>query len=252
MKAVAAIENWVSDSPIKDSRYKSWLLRKKFIRTVFIPRLIENVSFLCGSIIAVVLIGPDETMGFVCVAPIKLPVGENVRGAINTFLSIITTIIVTSVVGFFLHKYYGFSNPNKGKASGVATLKKTFFETANWTCAAYFFSLINNLDFYKEAELYQFAVLVLYGCVGAFACISLSLLVANFHNLLEQNFKAGHRWINLVLFLVISTEIVTQATMLMAVLFLSNVLKFQAVHSESFLKTVTWMFVSFILITFML
>lgn len=84
-----------------------------------------------------------------------------------------------------------------------------------------------------ETNLYQFTGAVLKGCIGAISCMFFSLLLANLHNIVEQKLKASDRMINLVLFGLISAEIVTQSTMIMSVLFLSNVLKFPAVHAAS-------------------
>lgn len=76
MQGVVSIEEGMTDLNYNGSNYNSWLLRKKFVRTVFIPRLIENVSFLCGSIIAALLMEPGGTMGFVDGVPRALPLSE--------------------------------------------------------------------------------------------------------------------------------------------------------------------------------
>jgi len=253
MEGVAWIEKWMTDSNYSGSKYKNWLLRKTFVRSVFIPRLIENVSFLSGSVIAALLEMPTGAMRFVSSDSETLPLSDWVElyDAVNVILSTLTTVFVSTVAGIIVLWYYGI-NYFEEEESGLATLRKTFFQTANWTCAAYFFSLINPRDLTRETNVWLFAGTVLKGIIGAILCMSLSFFFANLHGILEQKLKAGSRMINSVLFLIISAEIITQSTMIMSVLFMSSVLKFPVVKAESVKKTVAWSFVSLMLVTSLL
>jgi len=133
--------------------------------------------------------------------------------------------------------YYSISYFEEEESS-LTTLRKTFFKTANWTCAAYFFSLIKPQDVPSDTNMYLFAGTVLKGSIGAILCMSFSFFFANLHGILEQKLKAGNRMLNIVLFLLVSAEIITQSTMIMSVLFISSVLKFPVVQAETVKDTV--------------